>query len=240
MKIIRSKTKSSNIIQITTLDERWYERVDKGEYYPSVTWIAHYYPKGKGFENWLASKGIEEAEAVKMAAGEKGSRVHRACEDLTLGNTVTMESVYQDNDGNNKELSVEEWEAIVSFYNFWQAQKPKLIQSEQVVFNDEYKYAGTMDMLLEIDGVRWVVDLKTSKSVYPSHEIQVSAYKRCLEDQDVRLAILQVGYSRNRQGWKWNEVEDCFPLFLATRSIWEYENKGVSPKQKDYPFSLTL
>ena len=240
MRIIKSQTKDSNIIQITTMDERWYQKVDTGEFYPSVTWIAHYYPKGKGFENWLASKGMDEAEAIKMAAGERGSRVHRACEDLTLGNTVDMQSVYPDNDGNQKELSLEEWEAVISFYNFWQAQAPKLIQSEQVVFNDEHKYAGTMDMLLEIDGKKWIVDLKTSKSVYPSHEIQISAYKHCLNIPEVNLAILQVGYNKNKQGWKWNVVNDCFPLFLSVKDIWAYENEGVYPKQKDYPISLTL
>ena len=54
------------------------------------------------------------------------------------------------------------------------------------------------------------------------------------------LGILQVGYRRNKAGWKLTEVEDQFPLFLAAKQIWAKECEGVEPFKKDYPLSITL
>ena len=70
MKKMIIDTKTKGIVQITTVDERWYLKKDK--FVPSSTWIANYYPKGIGFNKWLASKGWDRAEALKQEAGEKG------------------------------------------------------------------------------------------------------------------------------------------------------------------------
>jgi hypothetical protein len=54
------------------------------------------------------------------------------------------------------------------------------------------------------------------------------------------LGILQVGYKRNKNGFKFTEVEDQYPLFLATREIWKKETSGQRPLQKDYPLEISL
>jgi hypothetical protein len=50
---------------------------------------------------------------------------------------------------------------------------------------------------------------------------------------------LQVGYRRNKAGYKWNEIEDKFPLFLAARQIWASETEGEAPKKRDYPIVIS-
>ena len=40
--------------------------------------------------------------------------------------------------------------------------------------------------------------------------------------------------------YKFTEVEDQFPLFLAAKQIWAKETKGQVPHQKDYPLKITL
>lgn len=240
---IEKRITNENIVQITTLDERWYE-VDKGVFAPSVTWIAGYYPKGIGFMKWLASNGWNEAEAIKEEAGDKGSRVHRAIESLIKGDTLKMDGSITDEEGLNKEFTVEEWEAIMSFVDFWREHKPTPVDTEFVVTNKPLLYAGTVDLLCTINGETWIIDFKTSKTVYPSHEIQVSAYKHVIEasvgNENIKMGILQVGYKLNKRGWKLNEIEDKYDLFEATYAIWENENKDVTPKQKDYPVELSL
>jgi hypothetical protein len=77
----------------------------------------------------------------------------------------------------------------------------------------------------------------------------VSAYKQPLESAEfhiegldvtnIKLAILQIGYRRNKAGYKWNEVEDQFPLFLAARQIWAKECEGQQPKRRDHPIVLS-
>lgn len=238
MKIEIRKKKPDGIVQITTSDERWYE-IDK-KFVPSVTWIADSYPKGVAFYKWLANHGWDEAESIKREAGEKGSRVHAAIEDLLKGQTIKMDAKYPDNEGDMAELSVDEYGAIMSFVDWYHSLKNvKVIEIEKTVFNKKEGYAGTLDMVLTIDGEKWIVDIKTSAYIWPSHEIQISAYKHC-GYEDAKLAILQVGYKRNKAGFKFTELEDKFDLFLHAKAIWANENSRVYPKQKDYPVELKL
>ena len=102
-KIIKIVDKEKNIIQITVCDERWYvkdsvnpvTRLPEYKFVPSVTWIAGHYPKGIGFYKWLANTGWNESEAIKNAAGDKGSKVHSAIVDLIDGKEVKMDSQYE-------------------------------------------------------------------------------------------------------------------------------------------------
>ncbi len=105
------------------------------------------------------------------------------------------------------------------------------------------EYAGTIDIVCMIDKKIWLIDIKTSKAVYPSHELQLSAYKKLCEDMDCKIdtmAILQVGYERNKNRYKLTEVEDQYPVFLATKQIWEKETFGERPLEREYPLEIKL
>ncbi len=233
--------KERGIVQITCSDERWYEVQEKNKpsrFLPSVTWICGYYPKGIGFMKWLSEHGWDEAEAVKQAAGEKGSRVHRAISDILMGKEVKIDAQYADNDGNEpKELSSQEYEAIMSFANWLNEIQPEVMAVDYTLVNEKDNYAGTIDMKLKIGGEVWIVDIKTSKDVYPSHELQVSAYMAA-EKECQKIAILQVGYPRNKNKYKFTEIEPQFNLFKAAQAIWAKETEGQHPLQKDFPMAL--
>lgn len=254
-KIIKQVDK--NIVQVTIADERWYiKTLEDGteKFVPSVTWIAEHYPKGIGFYKWLANTGWDEAEAIKNAAGDKGSRVHQACSDLLDGGTVKIDSVYTDTKtGEKSELTLEEYEAIKSFVDWAKKENPIPIAKNLVVFNDEYNYAGTLDFVCLLNNEPYIIDFKTGQGIWPSYELQVSAYKHAcpttLPKQDeslsvlmnsVKLAILQLGYKKNKNAYKFTEIEDKFNLFLAARQIWENECSQIKPFKKDYPTSLSL
>jgi hypothetical protein len=247
---IREVDHERGIVQITTADERFYaRRVNEGtawDYVPSVTWIADHYPKGIGFMKWLASKGWDEAEAIKHAAGEKGSKVHQGIGVLLAGGTVCMEDAFENPRSNELEpLTPAEYECLMSFGEWFAETKPEVIAVEYTVWNERYHYAGTVDLKCRINGKVWIIDFKTSAEVWPSSELQVSAYLHAdpaseAQRKKIKLAILQVGYRRNKKRWKWTPVADQFKLFLAARQIWEKECAGVVPLQRDYPMSLSL
>lgn len=252
-KQIRTVDQQKGIVQITTVDSRWYARpatdpvtgLPRYEYVPACTWICDYYPKGQAFWRWLAEKGWNEAEAIKVAAGDKGSKVHQASGDLLDGKMVAMEASYLNNTtGQPEPLSLEEYGCLMSFVAWAKEAKPMVVNREFVVWNDQDGYAGTVDLLCLVHGERWLIDLKTSQHVWPSHELQVSAYKHALPavtyTGDTKLGILQLGYRRNKAGWKFTEVADQYPLFLAAKQIWSKETAGQVPAQKDYPLSLML
>src|SRR3990167_10229399 len=123
-KEIREVNQVKGIVRITCPDERWYARSIKDpttglpvyEYVPSVTWIAEHYPKGIGFYKWLAQTGWDESQALKEAAGDKGSKVHTAISALLTGQTVKMDDqVTNPSTGQAEPLTLEEYAAVMSF-----------------------------------------------------------------------------------------------------------------------------
>lgn len=254
-KIIKEVDKERGIVQVTTADERWYvidseskiTGLPEYKYIPSVTWISGHYPKGIAFYKWLADKGWDEAEAIKSAAGDKGSKVHKAIEWWLKGNEVRIDSKFQNPTTEQvEELTLDEYNCVKSFTDWWIENKPELLKTEIVVVSEKYGYAGTLDLIVKINGEVWIVDIKTGQSVWPEYELQLSAYKQAawveesLFEEKPKLAILQIGYKRNKNNYKWNEIEDKFPLFLAARQIWANENDGTIPAQKDYPIVLPM
>lgn len=225
------------IVQVTTTDERWYQIGDK--FVPSVTWILHKgYPKGYQLLKWYADKGMTEAEQIKNAAADKGSKVHAAVTDILKGIEVKHDAKYLNNGtGQDEELTPEEYGCVMSFVSWLKETNPEVLAIDYTVINEAEGYAGTVDMKLKLNGEVWLIDIKTSKSVWPEFELQVSAYKHA--DADVqKLAILQVGYERNKSKFKFTEVQDQFSLFIDAKHIWAKQCEGEQPAQKDYPLSL--
>ena len=248
------------IVQITTADERWYVRestnsetgLPEMRFVPSVTWIAGFYPKGIGFYKWLADKGWDEAEAIKSAAGDKGSKVHQTIVDLLdeinpqikeeEKKRIKIDSQYLNpTTGQMEELTLGEWECIISFVQWFKESKPEVIHREIVIWNEDYGYAGTIDFVAKINNQLWIIDFKTGQNIWAEHELQISAYKHAYPTEEpVKLGLLQLGYQRNKNAYKFTEIEDKFNLFLATRSIWENATAGNKPLQKDFPLMLSL
>lgn len=240
MKIDYKEIKDSNTIQCTTTDERWYLHPGTKLWIPSSTWICSYVPS-KDLAIWMAKKGWDESELIKQEAGAKGSRVHKGIESLIAGNEVRHNECFTDGNGDLKELSVEEYEAIISFKQWCDEVKPKFLTSEKTVFNMALNYAGTLDCIAEIDESKYLIDFKTSAEVYPSYKYQVSSYYHCDGVKVDKMAVLQVGYKRNKiKKFKFTEIEDEFDGFLAAKVFWAKENLGKQPLQKDFPISLKL
>lgn len=231
---------SVDVLRVTTIDERWYKILDK--FYPSSTWVSSYGPMAKNLLYFYGNKGTEEAENIKRMAGARGTKVHNAIQMYVAGQEIPMDLALPNPDtGVLEELTVDEYDAIRSFHDWVLEYKPKFIASEQVVLNEEIGYAGTLDLVVEIEGQLFVVDIKTSKAVYLEHELQISSYKHALKDPaKYKTAILQVGYGLNKRGWKFNVVDDQFELFLAAFKFWRADNPDAKPFQKDYPLSVKL
>lgn len=267
-KIIREVDEARGIHQITIADERWYMKPAKDaksgiptyDAVPSVTWITQSYPKGIGYFKWLAEHGWDEAEAIKIAAGDKGSKVHSAIEDILQGKEVRIDSKYLNRtSGQEEELTVEECDCILSFIA-WKTEMEEeyileTITFEKTVFSERHNYAGTIDWVVKMthkvtgDVIFWIIDFKTSQNVFTSHELQVNAYKRTVEngeneikDIDVsklQMAILQVGYRKNKSGFKFTIIEDDFDMFIVAQKIWKKEHGKEQPVLRDYPIVLS-
>ena len=236
--------------QINFLDRRVYKRAE-GVYYPSVTTILQYMPKNKFFENWLKDVG-HNADLIMSKAGKEGTQVHEAVEKLVKGEEVS----WMDNFGNAK-YSQLVWEMILKFYDFWTTHKPELISTEEFVWSDEYKYAGTADLVVKMDGQIWLLDIKTSNSIHKSYDLQLASYAKALGEckgveiertgiiwlkANTRSASKKEGVYQGN-GWQIKVIDDIdhnFELFQMIYKLYSLENPTTEPIYNSYPTTLKL
>ena len=253
---IREVDPVRGILQWTGQDERFYARqVSKDgteenkrwDFVPSVSWIVNFYPKGEEFVRWVAKHGWDEAEQIKNAGGRRGSKVHQAINYIVRGGTVTISMLFENpKTGAMEELDADEYFCVMTFIDWCEKEKPQWIDAEYTVWNEYYRYAGTVDLKCRLKSTKYrvvhIIDVKTSSSVWPSMELQVSAYKHADPDapKSTQLGILQVGFKKNKkQKWRYTAVKDQFQLFLAVRKIWAKETEGQDmPLQREFPLSL--
>ncbi len=131
---------SEDAKQITLPDSRYYRR--NGKYYPSITYVLSYYPKGKFFENWLKQVGFASEHIVKKA-GEEGTQVHEMIEEYLNGKELNFLSP-----SGTPLFNPDVWQMFLRFVDFWEEYKPTLIEVEVHLFSDEIKVAGTCDIRL--------------------------------------------------------------------------------------------
>ena len=66
---------------------------------------------------------------------------------------------------------------VEHFNQFLDDFSPTFLMSEETVWSDEHRYAGSFDAIAEIGGETVVLDYKTSKSVYEETALQLAAYR---------------------------------------------------------------
>lgn len=115
--------------------------------------------------------------AGERSATDLGSAVHEACEYAAIHGKFRSEDVADD------ELRP----FLTQFRRFLADFRPTYEAAEVTVFSPAFGYAGTVDAFLTIDGVRYIVDYKTSrqstdargnpKQPYPEVSLQLAAYR---------------------------------------------------------------
>lgn len=236
--------------QITFLDSRFYER--NGEYYPSVTYILSFIPKGSFFIDWIREKG-DDSERIVREAGERGKQVHGAIESLLRGEELN----WIKSDGSAR-YSLEVWQMLLRFREFWTIHQPKLIGSEIHVFSDKYKFAGTIDLIVEMFGEKWILDIKTSNQIVSAYNYQLAAYNigfnEIFDTPATRRGILWLkSHTRKEdktgkkvQGKNWQLI-DCsdnlerdFKSFELFYDVFKHESPVDKPYSEIFPTSIKL
>ena len=237
--------------QITIGDQRFYQRKAK-TFYPSVTYVLSYFPKGKFFENWMKDVG-HNSDIIARKAADEGTETHKAIEDFLNGKEIVWINEYGKA---NHSLIV--WQMILRFADFWNTVKPRLIATEQHIFSDEYQYAGTIDLVVEIDGKIWLLDIKTSNSLHTSYDLQLAAYAQAWnENFDTPIENTGIiwlkspsrktdssGKKLQGNGWALkvphNNYQDNLQSFLKVYDIFRLENPEMKPYSEKYPTSVKL
>ena len=225
--------------QITLPDSRFYRR--NGNFYPSVTHVLSYYPKGVHFEDWLKKVGYASEYIVKKAA-EEGTQTHNLCEDYLNGEECSFLNSY-----GNPAYPPHVWKMFLNFVDFWETHKPTLIETEVHLFSDVLKVAGTCDLVIELNNERWILDLKTSNHLQTTYDLQTAIYSQCYEECygksiDRRGVLWLKSKSRGEdktgkrlKGKNWEIVESDrtqeqnLSIFNNVKALFDLENPAPKP-----------
>jgi ATP-dependent exoDNAse (exonuclease V) beta subunit len=229
---------SDDYQQITLPNSRYYRR--NGKYYPSITHVLSYFPKGKQFEDWLKNMGRSADYVVKKAA-EDGTKVHEMVEKYLNGEELS----FLDKKGNPR-YDTDIWQMFLKFVEFWETYNPKLIETEIHLFSDELEVAGTCDIICEIDGKLWLIDIKTSNMMHETYPLQTSVYGQCYKECygiDIEnYGILWLKSSKRRfnkekmQGKGWEMVlpersqEENLKIFKMVKFLFDILNPNEIPE----------
>ncbi len=134
----------------------------EGNKYKSITTVLSHYNK-QGIYEWRQAVGEERANEISRKASNRGTKVHKICEDY-INNEISelkMQMLMPD----LKEL----------FFKI----KPDIDESvgkvyaqEQALYSDKYRIAGRVDLIAEWDGKLSVIDFKTSSKQKDEEYIQ--------------------------------------------------------------------
>ena len=112
-------------------------------------------------------------EHVLEAKRDLGQRVHYACQ-------------LDDEDDLDEDSVEEEVEPYLAAWRlFLRESGAKVLLNEHQVAETTYRFAGTLDNVLELQSAKWVVDKKTCFTVPPMAGPQTAAYLRALGDPAV-------------------------------------------------------
>ena len=113
----------------------------------------------------------------------------------------------------------------------------RFIESEVVVVDDVVGYAGTADLVAFVDGVRSIIDLKTSSGVWPEMYLQLAAYWNAynvstarVSDNVERAYILRLPKKLSDPEFEAVEVTDLpyhFDAFKALAVVFSW-HQGVT------------
>lgn len=184
--------------QLNSKGHRYYYRYDENgnpEFFLSVTTIlSQTLPKAPHLIQWIASKGIEEAERYKGERAAYGTFMHAAFEELLINRAYDLDGLK----GKLKEY-IEVYRLPDDFIYYADDLKKDVLAFAQFVLDYDvrplaveialvhpyYKYAGMIDcpctMLAKIGGderINAIVDFKSGrKGFYEESEIQLGMYR---------------------------------------------------------------
>ena len=154
---------------------------------------------------------------VLSAAANRGTIVHEAIENYLNYGIEDIPSTYTG--------------YLDAFISFWKEYKPTVYAVEHRMYHKYLKYAGTVDLLLDIDGETWLVDNKTSSKIEKMlTRVQLEAYKKGLATHGIRVdrkAILHL-----KKTGKFSFVEhpaedqEAWDVFTSCKTVHDYVKTG--------------
>lgn len=160
------------------------------------------------------------------AAGDTGTRVHRAIEKY-FETGPSMRGVEMEDD------VIKPFSAFLEWVN---ENDIKCLLSEHIVYS-KIGYAGTLDFIGMVNGKKYLVDFKSSKGFWPEMPMQVAAYNYAHEEMTGEkmdgVGILRLDKETGMPEWKevpMDKLSHYFDKFLTLLAYFELDHNEDIPK----------
>lgn len=165
--------------------------------------------------------GKEKAHTKELAkAGEIGSQVHALIE-------FTLRMELCEKVGPSPALEPKAQFAYAEWQKWRQSVKFKPLMVEFTILSHKYGYAGTADLLAEVNGVLTLVDWKTGKAVYREAHLQNAAYRQAVREmglgdpqQGLILRLPKSTEDPNFEAVAARDEGESFITFLTAKKLW--------------------
>lgn len=136
---------------------------------------------------WANRKGLEGIDSQKYAdaAADAGSAAHYIIQCEETG----VEPILSGFSPEDLELA---GYAVEQFHQWKRRLALRPVLVERPLVSKKWRYGGTVDFLVYLDGELTLVDWKTSTAIYPEHFVQVSGYCALLIEHGYRIAGARV------------------------------------------------
>ena len=166
---------------------------------------------------------VKAFQRVSQKAADIGTQVHHRVE-YAIRKELGQEA------GPEPPMTPAAWSSFASWENWRKGVDLKPKYCEQTVYSLTNEYAGTLDLIGEVNGRLALLDWKSSKGIYAEYSLQLAAYWKALSEMGhgtpeigmiVRLPKTE-GDSFEVKELHAGEVDGLFDVFLAVKKLWAW------------------
>lgn len=160
------------------------------------------------------------------AASDLGTAAHTHFEKLARGEKI-----------NDRHVHADVQPHVRHFREFLDAVQPEFLYFEETVWDDDLQIAGSFDAIAKIDGETVIIDWKTSKSIYESVALQLSAYRYASRiiladtNESIPMPEITAGAALHvrPETWAFHPIEcgrEVHEVFKALRAVFDWDRDG--------------
>jgi ATP-dependent exoDNAse (exonuclease V) beta subunit len=157
--------------------------------YASITTILSATADKTWLKKWQQRVGKEEAERVRIAAGTRGTKVHKHMENHLQGKEVDLSQASKEEVGMFRALKL-----------FFENDITEIYGQEVCLWSNELKFAGRCDLVGEWQGKPAIIDFKTArkpkrKEWIKDYYLQTLAYGLAHDEMygsDIRMGVVLI------------------------------------------------
>jgi hypothetical protein len=163
--------------------------------------------------NKLGQQGLNH-EKVREAMAAAGNAAHHMIQCHFLRKTPGFKKLPPE--------AVETGTRIYEeFMSWWADNELTWLASERELMSEKYRYGGTLDVAAhDLKDRIWIIDIKTSKKVYPGHRYQIAGLGKLWEENENETVYKHMIVRLPQDGgpiqpYTLHNPKECFDTFLT-------------------------